>query len=160
MGYYHTALICKNGHVISDSIDSSPEFYEKYCSNCGAESIRQCERCNTAIRGDYEVEGVLDLTGRRMKAPSFCHNCGNLFPWSEARMQAAKELLDLTELETEEKNGFETSLKDISTDSPRTKLGALSIKKLLGKINSQEMRSALFDIVKQVAVKEATKLIG
>ena len=35
MGYYHTAQICLNGHVITDSYDKNPEFRQNYCDKCG-----------------------------------------------------------------------------------------------------------------------------
>jgi len=78
MGWYDTALICENGHVLTDSLRSSPQFATKYCEKCGAKTISKCPNCNTDIRGYYHIEGVFS-TGHK-KAPNYCHECGQPYP--------------------------------------------------------------------------------
>ncbi len=129
MGYYKNALICLNGHVISDNIGDYPEFAEKYCNICGAETITKCLKCNTNIRGEYYVEGVVCL-GEEPKAPSYCFNCGNPFPWTEDALEAARIAIDEDErLNSEDKEKLKMSLPDLIADTPRTSLAAARMKK-------------------------------
>src|SRR5688500_3176588 len=119
MGRYHTAQICRNGHVITTYSD--PEFRKNFCTRCGAGTITQCEKCCTDIRGYYEVPGVIDASPSRFSPPSFCYNCGHPFPWTATRLQAAQELADeLEELSDQERAMLKQSLDEIIRDTPRT----------------------------------------
>src|SRR6266851_5508862 len=125
--WYDTAQICLNGHVISQFAVSQPQGSQKFCQSCGAATITNCQNCNTPIRGYYHA-GVVGMFG--YSAPGFCHNCGAAYPWTEARVTAAKELSDeLDDLSPEEKETLKNSIDDIVRDSPSTTLAATRFKK-------------------------------
>lgn len=89
---YDTALICKNGHVITTLFETAPDKYQDFCSICGAPTVKACDKCEAKIRG------ALHGTWPNLKGdppPNFCYRCGKPYPWMEDRLQTAKELLDL-----------------------------------------------------------------
>ena len=93
MGYYAQAAICKNGHVETE--DTS--FYSggRFCKKCGEEIINSCPNCGTAIQGEYYEPGVIGILP--YTPPSYCHNCGKPYPWTMARIEAAKMLIEDTD---------------------------------------------------------------
>jgi hypothetical protein len=60
---------------------SYPESNKKFCDKCGSETITKCPKCQAYIQGYYHVEGVLG--GFTYKLPTFCHECGAPYPWTE-----------------------------------------------------------------------------
>ncbi len=52
-GWYDTAQICINGHVINSMSKSHPEHNKKFCDKCGEPTITNCPKCNAPIRGHY-----------------------------------------------------------------------------------------------------------
>lgn len=82
MGYYDVMQIClKSGHLITDRFSSAPNRRQQFCDKCGSETTSECQNCKEKIRGYYQVEGVLDLTGKRTPVPLYCHKCGKPYPW-------------------------------------------------------------------------------
>ena len=41
-GYYETAQICINGHVIPSGIESSKSSMQEFCEDCGKPTIIKC----------------------------------------------------------------------------------------------------------------------
>lgn len=82
MGRYDVMQVCLNGHQITDSYNSNPEFRQNYCEQCGAETITECQECGANIKGDYKVEGVI-APGSNTDVPDFCHECGEPYPWNQ-----------------------------------------------------------------------------
>jgi len=118
----------------------------------------QCPKCETEIRGDYYVEGIASL-GSDYHAPSFCHNCGKSYPWTESKIEAAKELIGFSEdLSAAEKNALATDLPDLVHETPKTQVAATRFKKLAAKIGGG-VASSLRDIVVDVASEAAKKTI-
>jgi hypothetical protein len=91
MGQYDIQQVCLNGHQITDRYGSAPQFRRSYCPTCGASTIHACPACNTPIKGDYDVPGVVAI-GFKTRVPPFCDNCGNPFPWAEKLKRTADEL--------------------------------------------------------------------
>jgi hypothetical protein len=153
VGRYDVAQICLNGHVVNDSSHSRPALNQTFCKKCGAKTINTCTNCNSPIRGYYHVEGVIDLTGRGMDAPSFCVECGNAYPWTEEKIKAAKELaLEVEGLSDEEKNMLSNSIDDLITETPRTKLAVMRLKKFAtkaGEASWEVFKEALKDIISE-----------
>ena len=153
--YYHTAQICMNGHEITDSLDRSPERSAPYCPRCGKKTIMACPACITPIRGDFHVEGVLAVV--EYTPPSFCHHCGNPFPWTSARIAAAKELADeLDGVSKAERETLKKSIDELSSDTPRTELAAYRFKRIMGKVGkgaADAMRSLVVDVVSEAVRK-------
>ena len=92
MGEYDTAQVCLNGHMINSSARNMPEHNQDFCDKCGARTITECPHCNTPIRGYYHNPDFV-LTGPE-NPPSFCHNCGKTYPWTEAKLKAGQELVE------------------------------------------------------------------
>lgn len=155
MGTYRTAQVCLNGHSVTSSLEISPELAEKFCSDCGVETISTCPNCQAKIRGYYEVPGVFSMGG--YTPPNFCHGCGTAFPWARAKIDAAKELADeLDELSDDEKEKLKSTIDDLVVAGPKTEVAALRYKKLVGKVGgatASALRSILVDVASEAAKK-------
>lgn len=152
--WYDTAQICLNGHLITQFVVSQPQGTQKFCETCGAATITDCQKCHTAIRGYYHT-GAIGFFG--YSAPSFCLNCGASYPWTEAKIAAAKELSDeLDDLSADEKETLKKSIDDIVRDTPSTTLAATRFKKLMakaGKSTAETFREILVDVLSETAKK-------
>lgn len=155
MGVYRTAEICLNGHVSTSSADTSPELRETDCSKCGEPTITQCPNCQSSIRGYYNVPGVLSL--QKYNCPSFCHNCGKPFPWTERYLQAASELMELSgKLEGAELTQFKADLNSLVKDTLQAKVASFRVKTFMSKVGKEiasGVRDILVDIVSETAKK-------
>jgi hypothetical protein len=80
MGHYDAQLVCINGHQITDSYHGSPELRKDFCNVCGAMTIHTCPNCNSEIKGNYQVEGVISFFPTSV--PEYCHSCGEPYPWT------------------------------------------------------------------------------
>lgn len=158
MGYYHTAQICLNGHMINDSSDSNPQNNQDYCDKCGEKTITKCPNCNALIRGDYEVPGVCAI-GFATAVPSYCYHCGKPFPWTELSLKSAKELLELEgSLSEEDLKYFDKNMNSLICDTPNTKVVATKLKLFLTKA-SAAVGSTLKDIIVEIGSETAKKII-
>lgn len=100
MGTYRPAAVCRRGHLITDDTTRGAEVGER-CTKCGAKVLTACPDCGFRIRGDYHVEGVLDLTGPD-DPPNFCDKCGAAFPWvdRQGRIYELQNRLDDEDLDS------------------------------------------------------------
>lgn len=155
MGYYHTAQVCLNGHMINDNVDEHPESNQNFCSKCGAKTITACPSCNAKIRGDYEC-GVV-VIGGLTSVDSYCYNCGAAYPWTEAALQNTTLLImEEEELSEQLKQSIVTSLPDIITETPGTNLATVRIKKCLasaGRFTADALRQFVIDFGCELAKK-------
>lgn len=153
-----TALICENGHLVNDSMKKYPEYNTKFCKECGAKTVSKCPKCSSEIEGKIHYDGIVDCDS--IEIPSYCHNCGSPYPWTESKLQALKETVDLMEeLSIEEKKEFINSAKDIITDNPRTNLSALKLKKVGAKVGT-EIWNVAKEILVQIGTETALKTAG
>ncbi|MGL5651236.1 MAG: DUF2321 domain-containing protein [Paraclostridium sp.] len=158
MDYQDTALICKNGHVINDSMNEYPNNNEKFCTRCGAEAIHKCDKCNDNIRGNYHYDEVVNFTSME-EPPAYCHNCGNAYEWTRLKMEALNELIELDEeLDQEQKETLKQSGLEISTENPKNKVAVLKIKSVLSKTGSA-LKEEIKDAFAQVAAKTAVEIM-
>ena len=100
---YDAAQICVQGHIISMYAESHPDKKQDHCIKCGAATVIECPNCKEPIRGYLHGSGEHSALN---VPPSFCHKCGKPYPWMQARLQTAKELLyhdDKLSLEDREK---------------------------------------------------------
>jgi hypothetical protein len=153
MEYFDVAQICLNGHIINSRARTYPEENQKFCIKCGKETIRACSKCKENIRGFNPLaEGKFVLS-----LPSFCHECGSPYPWTESKASVIKEIVDMSEeLSDSDKELFKSSIPDIMTENPRTEISALNIKKWLKKIGKDaapHLRSLVIDIASETAKK-------
>jgi len=80
--YYDTMQVCiKWGHLITDNYDGSPLHRQEFCHKCGSKTVTTCQFCNTKIKGDLHVDGLLFIGGHYPDVPLNCHKCGNPYPW-------------------------------------------------------------------------------
>lgn len=159
MGYYNTAQICTNGHIITDSYDINPEFRQNFCDICGAKTIITCPNCNSKIRGDYEVENITFIDSTMSSAPSYCYNCGKPYPWTDSALKAARELLAIDDtLSQDELDYFTENMTSITVDTPNTKVVSTKLKIYLNKAGSAIV-SAFKDIVVEIGSETAKKII-
>ena len=89
--------------------------------------------------------------------PSFCPDCGEPYPWTEAKLKAAQELTDLNEdLSPEEREILKKSFDDIIRDTPKTPVAATRFKRLIAKagpVVAEGFRKILVDIASETAKK-------
>lgn len=155
MSGYHTAQICKNGHVITSYADEYTYSKENYCSKCGSETITQCPKCSNTIRGRARDYGYLG----DYATPSYCYHCGQAYPWTLDKLEATQELLALDcVLSNEELDYLSSNLNSLLVDTPKTNLVATKFKLSLSKI-SKVTASAVRDIIVDIASESAKKII-
>jgi len=153
---YDVAQICTNGHVINNRAESQPEHNTPHCDKCGAKTITECPKCKTKIRGYYHVPNVISLCGPD-PAPAFCPECGEGYPWTEARLSAARELVrESDKLSENEKGVLSRSLDDLIRETPNTPVAALRFKQLVAKSGPLVMegfKKILTDVIAESAKK-------
>jgi hypothetical protein len=158
MGRYATAEVCRNGHPTTDDIQDYPERREPFCSDCGAATITACETCKTAIRGDYQVSGVVVVA--IYHPPAFCFKCGNPFPWSSAKLLAAQDLAgELEGISDSERAVLNESIADLTRDTPKTEVAAMRVKKILKKASGAAL-GGLQKVLVDIASETAKKALG
>lgn len=156
-GYYETAQVCINGHVITSGIESSKLDMQKFCEDCGKPTIIKCHDCKTRIRGSYRNPNGVLIT--EYIVPKFCYKCGRPFPWTKAKIDAARELVEFEDkINTKEKELLKNSLDDIIAENPKTEMAAIKFKHIIAKVG-QETAKALRDITVDIASETAKKIL-
>ncbi len=90
--------------------------------------------------------------------PSYCHNCGKSYPWTDAKLRAAIELLEISPASASEKEELKADLPAIITDGPRSPVATAKWKQfLIGA--GKEVASAFRDIFVDVASETAKKTL-
>jgi len=156
-GRYRSAEVCVHGHLTTGQVEYEPERTAKFCPKCGAATIRMCPKCSVPIRGNYE-SNMGDVSYYR-SPPNHCHECGTAFPWTSAKLAAAKEhAAELDGLDEAEKTRLQGAIDDLAAGGPRTELAASRFKSLMGKAG-QAVGSGLYKIVLDIATEAAKKAI-
>lgn len=156
-GVYRTALVCLNGHIVNDEMDTRPEHNENFCSKCGTATIYQCQICQTNLRGYFEHPSVVYPS--KSEPDAFCFHCGNPYPWTRYKLEAAKELAyEIDALTPDEKKILSESLDELIKDGPKTQVAALRFKKYMQKAG-QEIGVAIKQIVIEIGSEAAKKAI-
>lgn len=153
--WYETAQVCMNGHVINARAISDSERNTQFCAECGARSIMACEHCETPIRGDYIVPGVLVISPG-LPPPKRCYACGEPFPWTEAAVRATHELIDEERISSEEKDKLKQDLPDLLAETPRTQVAVVRWKRFLTQAGSGS-RDLFKEVLAGVIVELAKK---
>ncbi len=157
-GRHHQAIICENGHIITDSTTIEKEKADNYCQKCGAKGLRYCSYCKYIIRGrrftptPYGPPTVIHLH----RAPRFCYNCGNQYPWTEQKIEAAKEKIDLLDISKPDKEFLTDSIDAIIIETPKTEVAAIKVNKKLteiGKAAAMSIRELFVDIAARTAAE-------
>lgn len=99
--------------------------------------------------------GTLNYTD--LPLPIFCPDCGKPYPWTEAKLKAARELTDLLEnLSLKERDILKKTFDDIIRDTPQTAVAATKFKRLaakVGKVAAEQLRQLIVDIASETAKK-------
>jgi hypothetical protein len=152
-GSYDVGQICLNGHTVNASSREFPQHNKNFCDKCGAATTTTCQACGAPIQGEYYVPGFIGAS--HYSPPAFCHNCGKPYPWTEARLKAARDLSDeLDNLSDDEKENLKRSVDDIVRDTPQATVAAARFKKLIakaGKTAADGFREILVDVVGEAA---------
>lgn len=154
-----SAQVCLNGHPINSTVNARPDLNRKFCARCGQQTILECLNCHAAIRGysGSQALGIAYAIG--YEPPAYCDACGAPFPWTEARIKAAKDLAaELEGLADHERALLAASIDDLVRDTPRTQLAATRFKKLLAKVKERG-GAVLWDMVKGLASEAAKKIL-
>ena len=147
---YDTMQVCKNGHLITPAFRTFQHHGRKFCERCGAATVAACPSCNTIIPGQT-IEGSVHLWSDN-DVPPFCGQCGKPFPWTAAKLHAAKVMADeLDGLTDADRIALKASFDDIASDTPMTEVGVLRIKKLMRKVGKPAS-----DIIYKFAVDVAS----
>jgi hypothetical protein len=157
---YDVAEVCSNGHVTNTAAKARPQHSQKYCQKCGAATITRCPKCSGDIRGEYRgaVPSLMVGDGS-FPAPPFCVHCGDPFPWTKGKLEAARELaMEQDGLTPEEQEQLAKSLDDLVRDTPRTAVAATRFKKLVSKAGAGAA-GGFKDILVSVVVEAAKKII-
>ncbi len=95
--------------------------------------------------------------GKPYRPPAYCYACGTAFPWTAAKLRAAKELADeLDDLSEADRNKLKRSLDDLVAGGPKTEVAVLRFKKLMSTVSKEgvaAMRSIVVDVVSEAAKK-------
>ena len=151
----NAAQICVNGHVTNSVVQANPSHSQEFCSSCGARTVTQCATCKEPIRGHYHHPRV----SAPYHAPAYCHKCGTAYPWTAARIEAAKSLADeIAELDENERLLLKASIDDIVRDTPNSQVASLRFKKFAAK-GGKEAASAMRDILVDVVSETVRKAI-
>lgn len=151
--FFQKAQICTNGHMRNSCADSNPNRNESFCALCGAAVIDRCPSCKTPIRGCKSIEqprgtlngnifskrratttvtGYAILTSNDAPVPAFCHQCGAPYPWTEATLKTAENIINmLDELTEDQKKQLVNFIPDIIVETPQSRYAALVYAKFL-----------------------------
>lgn len=155
---FDTAQVCMNGHMINACVRRNPEFNQKCCDKCGAPTITNCEKCNSPVQGlRMNTSFLAPDPGRHIAPRGFCYECGAPYPWTKARLDAAKEFADMLEgLSDDEREKLKESLTDLVADTPRTALAATKWKFYLAKAG-QFVADGFKEVMYDIAVEAAKR---
>ena len=136
-------------------VGHAPERMRNFCEECGAAAITECPSCDRSIPGYYLNSAAV---GIGYAPPAYCGDCGTAFPWTERRLQAARDLtLEDERLSPEEKAQLTDSLPDLTHDTPQTAVATARVKRLLARAGTETakgLRDVLVDVVSE-SVKKA-----
>lgn len=123
------ALICKNGHLINGCFHTHPQKNVPFCSECGASTISECPTCHKEISGDYKGEFGYAIP---WDIPKYCEYCGKPFPWTQSVIESISLIIqEESGLSRDLKQSVIESLPDVVSQTPRTELASIRMKKVL-----------------------------
>jgi len=152
---YMCAELCLDGHVITGDTENEPEKTSKFCGECGAETIRACPKCGAPLRGDHVYMGTITW----MAPSNYCYGCGAAFPWTIAKIAAAKEhAAEIEDLDETERRQLQETIDDLAAGGARTELAASRFKRLMKKAGVAAGRG-FYQVVVDVASDAAKKAL-
>jgi hypothetical protein len=89
--------------------------------------------------------------------PRYCHNCGEAYPWTKLKLEAANELIkELDVLDDIEKCELGKSVEDMVKNGPNAQVASKRYLRLMSKVGkeaSSMMRDILVDILSEAIKK-------
>lgn len=153
---YDVAQICLNGHMVNSTWASSPEFSKDFCPKCGTRTITECQACKVRIQGHCHITGF--ISARPTSVRAYCHACGKPYPWTSARIEAARAIAqELDGLSDAERISLQASIDDLVADTPRTEVAVVRFKKLAakaGKHGMDALKNVLVNVVSEAAKRQ------
>jgi len=138
--------------VLNDRSTALPEHNQRRCDKCGSEVIDACPQCNTTIRGHFHNPNsrYVDHT---IDAPAFCHECGKPYPWTESKLDAARDLVEQLEIfDIPEKTLLNSSVEELLRDTPKSPPAVVRFKMLLAKASplaQEAFKQILFNVLSE-----------
>lgn len=137
--------ICLKGHASSHPLSETPEAF---CALCSAPIITKCPSCQKEII--FSSESWDAILGRPpIYRPLYCSGCGNPYPWTEASIEGAEELIkEDNALSYSDWQKLIQSLPDIVSETPKTKVAVLRFQKALlsvGQFTAEGLRQFALD---------------
>jgi hypothetical protein len=84
-----------------------------------------------------------------MDVPKYCPECGSAFPWTQTQLESARQYaLELEELTPADRQLLAGSWEDIATETPRSELAVLRVKKLMRKCREDTARDIMSMVFK------------
>lgn len=147
------AKVCLNGHQL---VDGHPLTGAQYCELCGAKIISKCPSCGTPIK-EWHYNGIAVIGTPKFERPLYCRSCGKPYPWTESALEATALMIqEAEELSSLERQNLQQSLPDIMTETPKTKVATIRIKKALlsaGEFTADALRQFVIDFGCELAKK-------
>jgi hypothetical protein len=107
------------------------------------------------IKGYHDIPGVIGFFD--YNKPNYCENCGQPFPWTNRKNNAARELIALADtLNEEEIRELQTSITDMIKGGPQAVDAQAKFKKHIGKAGAEiakGLRDILVDILSETVKK-------
>ena len=157
---YDVAQVCLNGHVINRRFKGRPARNAKYCADCGAKAITNCQECNEEIRGELiNTSGFGFATGYTPPPPNYCDECGKPYPWMQSKIESLQEWLDSSSLDEDVKTALSDGIAHIMRDTPETEVECAKFARLISKVKSSQESRQLVSLLFKMATDKAVKLL-
>jgi hypothetical protein len=104
------------------------------------------------------VPGLV-VSGFAPQSAPYCHQCGQPYPWTTAKIEAAQEQArELFFLDPADRELLAGSIADLMRDTPSTELAATRIKRLLTR-STDEGAKLFLGTIRRIASAGALRLI-
>jgi hypothetical protein len=90
--------------------------------------------------------------------PAFCEACGYPYPWTESRLEAAKDLAGQLDLDIPERTLLDKTIEEIVRDTPRAPAEAMRFKTIVEQAKPWAL-DAFREILFHVASEPVKRLI-
>ena len=154
--HFDIAQICVNGHLVNPTAEANIVENKIYCQECGFKTITECPDCNTSIKGKRMMMEM--VFKEEYNVPKFCDSCGNPYPWTKKANEAIAELIELSELNSVDKQGLALSIEELLVDNPKTNVAVVKFKRYVTKAG-QEIASAMKEVLIEIVSETVKKSI-
>jgi hypothetical protein len=137
---FYTAAVCSRGHMVAADVGTHAHRSQSFVPSAGQRSFwfakLQGQRPRPLRFAWIDCGG-----GNYPDPPKFCFSCGQPFPWTVEKLEAAKRLADaLDEVSPSDREKLKMALGDVAAAGPRAEAAAARIKKLIRKAGSASVK--------------------